>query len=112
MRLQRFLADHPHESSGYSRGMTVDVSLYRLKDGARVELTSAYGEMSLRSYRDFPGEIVANLWGYGYFGGRGKGGLRGNWAMDRAELAAGAPAAPAAACSSFGATRRPAVEYR
>jgi uncharacterized protein YfaS (alpha-2-macroglobulin family) len=51
------------------------------------------------TYRDLPAEIVANLWGYGYFGrGEGKGGggyLRKAAAMDRAT----SPAAPAASAA-------------
>ncbi|MGA2067189.1 MAG: alpha-2-macroglobulin family protein [Thermoguttaceae bacterium] len=52
------------------------------------------------SYRRFPAELVANLWGYGYFGG-GKGMSRGaalGMPMNRMDMAAGMPpAAPMAA---------------
>ena len=52
--LRRFLAD-PAEGSGYDRGTTVDVTLFRLADGSPCELPSAYGDVSLRSFPDFPG---------------------------------------------------------
>jgi uncharacterized protein YfaS (alpha-2-macroglobulin family) len=45
------------------------------------------------SYRQFPAEIRADLWGYGYFGGRGTGGQ--GFAMEGVPMAqAAAPAAP------------------
>jgi hypothetical protein len=54
------------------------------------------------SYRQFPAEIVANLWGYGYFGeGRRGAGLGGAMLRNRADMLqleqAAAPAAPMAA---------------
>jgi D-alanyl-D-alanine dipeptidase len=58
---RRFLAD-PAEGSGYNRGTTVDVGLYRRKDGRVVDLTSVYGEMSLRAYTDFPGGTSEQRW--------------------------------------------------
>ncbi len=46
---------NPAQGSGYNRGTTVDVTLYRLADGATSELPSLYREMSVRAYIDFPG---------------------------------------------------------
>jgi D-alanyl-D-alanine dipeptidase len=59
--VRRFLAD-PADGSGYNRGTTVDVALYRLADGRIVELPSLYGEMSLRAYTDFPGGASDQRW--------------------------------------------------
>lgn len=59
--VRRFLAD-PADGSGYNRGTTVDVGLYRLADRAVVELPSLYGEMSVRAYRDFPGGTSEQRW--------------------------------------------------
>ena len=59
--VRRFLAD-PADGSGYNRGTTVDVGLYRLADGAIVGLPSPYGEMSVRAYRDFPGGTSEQRW--------------------------------------------------
>jgi hypothetical protein len=53
------------------------------------------------TYRQFPADIMANLWGYGYLSegkGGGRGAAFGMGGMNRAELAAGMPpAAPMAA---------------
>jgi D-alanyl-D-alanine dipeptidase len=59
--VRRFLAD-PAEGSGYNRGTTTDVALYRLADGRVVELPSLYGELSLRAYTDFPGGTSEQRW--------------------------------------------------
>jgi len=59
--VRRFLADSA-EGSGYNRGTTVDVGLFRLADGRVVELPSLYGEMSLRAYTDFPGGTSEQRW--------------------------------------------------
>ena len=59
--VRRFLAD-PAEGSGYNRGTTVDVELYRLADRRILELPSLYGEMSLRAYTDFPGGTSEQRW--------------------------------------------------
>jgi D-alanyl-D-alanine dipeptidase len=59
--VRRFLGDPP-DGSGYNRGTTVDVGLYRLADKRVVDLPSRYGEMSLRSYLDFPGGTSEQRW--------------------------------------------------
>lgn len=59
--VRRFLGD-PVDGSGYNRGTTVDVGLYRLADGRVVEMPSLDGEMSLRSYTDFPGGTSEQRW--------------------------------------------------
>jgi D-alanyl-D-alanine dipeptidase len=59
--LRRFL-DDPARGSGYNRGTTVDVGLYRLADGRAVEMPSLYAEVSLRAYKDFPGGTSEERW--------------------------------------------------
>ena len=59
--VRRFLAEPP-DASGYNRGTTVDVGLYRLADRRIVELPSRYGEMSVRAYTDFPGGTSEQRW--------------------------------------------------
>jgi D-alanyl-D-alanine dipeptidase len=59
--LHRFLAD-PARGSGYNRGTTVDLGLYRLSDGRTLEMPSLYGEASLRAYKDFPGGTSEERW--------------------------------------------------
>jgi D-alanyl-D-alanine dipeptidase len=59
--VRRFLAD-PADGSGYNRGTTVEVGLYRLADRRIVELPSLYGEMSVRAYGDFPGGTSEQRW--------------------------------------------------
>ncbi len=49
-----FVAD-PAEGSKHNRGCAVDLSLYDLKTGKPVVMTSRYDEMSTRSYADFVG---------------------------------------------------------
>ena len=56
-----FLAD-PLDGSGYNRGTTVDVGLYRLADRRIVDLPSLYGEMSVHTYTDFPGGTSEQRW--------------------------------------------------
>ena len=59
--VRRFLGD-PADGSGYNRGTTVDVGLFRLADRRVLDLPSRYGEMSLRSYLDFPGGTSEQRW--------------------------------------------------
>lgn len=59
--VRRFLGD-PAEGSGYNRGTTVDVGLVRLADRRALDLPSRYGEMSLRTYADFPGGTSEQRW--------------------------------------------------
>jgi D-alanyl-D-alanine dipeptidase len=59
--LRRFLADPP-DGSGYNRGTTVDVGLFRLADRRIVDLPSLYGEMSVRAYTDFAGGTSEQRW--------------------------------------------------
>ncbi|HSD67635.1 MAG TPA: M15 family metallopeptidase [Vicinamibacteria bacterium] len=59
--VRRFLADPP-DGSGYNRGTTVDVGLYRLADRHVVELPSPCGEMSVRANPDFPGGTSEQRW--------------------------------------------------
>jgi D-alanyl-D-alanine dipeptidase len=59
--VRRFLGD-PVDGSGYNRGTTVDIGLYRLADKQILDLPSRYGEMSLRAYLDFPGGTSEQRW--------------------------------------------------
>ena len=59
--VRRFLGD-PADGSGYNRGTTVDVGLYRLADRLVVDMPSLYGEMSLRAYADFAGGTSEQRW--------------------------------------------------
>ena len=49
-----FVAD-PANGSRHNRGCAVDLTLYRLEDGAPVEMVGGYDEFSERSYPDYPG---------------------------------------------------------
>jgi D-alanyl-D-alanine dipeptidase len=54
---------HPSRGSNHSRGASVDVSLYNLKDGTVVDMGTPVdylGEASHWDYQDFPEDIVAN----------------------------------------------------
>lgn len=53
-QLRDFVAN-PARGSKHNRGCAADVTLYDLKSGAPVEMTSLYDEMSERAYPDFPG---------------------------------------------------------
>ena len=70
------------------------------------------------SYRQFPGEITANLWGYQYFGARknmafrGGGGGRGRPMAEAEGFAAGAPAPPMAAMRMAKAAPGAAMEMQ
>jgi zinc D-Ala-D-Ala dipeptidase len=46
---------NPQNGSRHNRGCAADVTLYDLKTGKTVEMTSLYDEMSERSYPDYPG---------------------------------------------------------
>lgn len=61
LEVRRFLAD-PADGSGYNRGTTVDVGLFRLADRRVVDVPSVYGEMSVRAYTDFPGGTSEQRW--------------------------------------------------
>jgi D-alanyl-D-alanine dipeptidase len=58
---RRLLAD-PAGGSGYNRGTTVDVGVYRVSDGESCEMPAAYREMSVRAYTDFPGGTSSQRW--------------------------------------------------
>jgi len=76
------------------------------------------------TYRSFPPDIIANLWGYGYFGGRGmlrnralalaKGeAMQANGlAMDAAAVPVAAVASPAAPTAAFFAEKQAAADGR
>jgi D-alanyl-D-alanine dipeptidase len=49
-----FVAD-PKEGSKHNRGCAIDLSLYDLKTGQEVILSSGYDEMTNRAYADYPG---------------------------------------------------------
>ncbi|HVS66429.1 MAG TPA: serine hydrolase [Thermoanaerobaculia bacterium] len=49
-----FVAD-PANGSRHNRGCAVDLTLYRLRDDAPVEMVGGYDEFSERSYPDYPG---------------------------------------------------------
>lgn len=51
---RKFVAD-PKKGSRHNRGCAVDLTLYDLKTGKAVEMTSEYDEMSERSYPDYTG---------------------------------------------------------
>ena len=46
---------NPRDGSRHNRGCAADVTLYDLKTGKTVEMTSLYDEMSERSFPDYPG---------------------------------------------------------
>jgi len=51
---REFVAD-PAKGSRHNRGCAVDLTLYRLSDGAPVEMPSLYDEMSARAYPTYAG---------------------------------------------------------
>lgn len=53
-QLKDFVAN-PARGSKHNRGCAADVTLYDLKTGVTVEMTSLYDEMSERAYPDYPG---------------------------------------------------------
>jgi D-alanyl-D-alanine dipeptidase len=55
---RKFVAD-PEKGSRHNRGCAVDVTLYDLKSGKAVEMTSGYDEMNETSYPDYEGGTVA-----------------------------------------------------
>lgn len=52
--LHHFVAN-PKSGSKHNRGCAIDLSLYDLKTGKEIEMTSAYDEMSPRSYPNYTG---------------------------------------------------------
>jgi D-alanyl-D-alanine dipeptidase len=56
-----FVAD-PSKGSRHNRGCAVDLTLYDLKTGAPIEMTSGYDEMSERSYPSYPGGTSLERW--------------------------------------------------
>lgn len=56
-----FVAD-PSRGSRHNRGCAVDLTLYRLADGAAVEMPSRYDEMSVRAHVDYAGGTSRQRW--------------------------------------------------
>lgn len=56
-----FVAD-PARGSRHNRGCAVDLTLYDLKTGQAVEMTSRYDEMSPRAFADYPGGTSLQRW--------------------------------------------------
>ena len=56
-----FVAD-PAKGSRHNRGCAVDLTLYDLKTGRAVEMTSRYDEMSPRAFADYPGGTSLQRW--------------------------------------------------
>ena len=56
-----FVAD-PAKGSRHNRGCAVDLTLYDLKTGQAVEMTSRYDEMSPRAFADYPGGTSLQRW--------------------------------------------------
>ena len=56
-----FVAD-PSRGSRHNRGCAVDLTLYRLADGAVVEMPSRYDEMSVRAHVDYAGGTSRQRW--------------------------------------------------
>lgn len=59
---QRMFVANPAEGSRHNRGCAVDLSLYDLKTGRAVRMTSGYDEMSERAYPDYPGGTELERW--------------------------------------------------
>ena len=58
---KEFVAD-PLKGSRHNRGCAVDLSLYDLKTGQPVEMTSGYDEFSHRAYPEYPGGTSLQRW--------------------------------------------------
>lgn len=56
-----FVAD-PSQGSRHNRGAAVDLSLYDLKTGKPIEMTSTYDETTDRAYPNYPGETSLQRW--------------------------------------------------
>jgi len=56
-----FVAD-PAQGSRHNRGCAVDLTLYDLRSGAPLEMTSRYDEMSRRAYPDYVGGTSRQRW--------------------------------------------------
>jgi zinc D-Ala-D-Ala dipeptidase len=52
---KKIFVANPAEGSRHNRGCAVDLSLYDLKTGKEVEMTSGYDEMTDRAFADYPG---------------------------------------------------------
>lgn len=59
--LKEFVAD-PASGSRHNRGAAVDLTLYDLKSGQPVEMTSGYDEFSERAYPTYPGGTTRQRW--------------------------------------------------
>lgn len=51
---KHFVAN-PKKGSRHNRGCAIDLRLYRLKTGEQIKMTSAYDEMTPRSYPNYKG---------------------------------------------------------
>jgi D-alanyl-D-alanine dipeptidase len=56
---QKIFVANPAEGSKHNRGCAVDLSLYDLKTGKEVKMSSGYDEMTDRAYADYPGGTAA-----------------------------------------------------
>lgn len=56
-----FVAD-PSKGSRHNRGCAVDLTLYRIADGAVIEMPSRYDEMSVRAHVDYAGGTSRQRW--------------------------------------------------
>ena len=52
---KKIFVANPKDGSRHNRGCAVDLTLYDLKTGATVKMTSGYDEMSERAYADYAG---------------------------------------------------------
>ena len=53
---------NPAKGSRHNRGCAVDLTLYDLRTGQAVEMTSRYDEMSPRAFADYPGGTSLQRW--------------------------------------------------
>ncbi len=61
-RDKRLVEDPAKEGSPHNKGLSVDVTLYRLSDGQEVKMISGFDELSLRSLRDYQGGSELARW--------------------------------------------------
>jgi D-alanyl-D-alanine dipeptidase len=61
-REQKLYVANPADASRHNRGAAVDVSLYRLSTGERVELPSDYDEFTPRAHLDYAGGTSEQRW--------------------------------------------------
>ncbi len=59
---QKLFVANPANGSRHNRGAAVDLTLYRLSDGAPVEMVSGYDEFSPRAFPDYPGGTSLARW--------------------------------------------------